>query len=166
MRVRERKSSPIAIIAEPSSFLQIAASFDYLWPAAWDLGCTARCSTGWLYHKLQICLQVPRERSFWGDSSASCFKEGCFQGRQEQLSFWWLFGIPLWAPTARGRHPDLPWDEIAEGTRSFSGLDEVLNKGLHLFFCYPYCSTNPSPIIIFQIHPFRLSSFSLTAHWD
>lgn len=65
--------------------------------------------------------------------------------------------------TAPRRHNGLPSDEIAEGTRSFSGLAEFLNVGLHFFFFSPYCS-NPSPIIIFQIHPFPPSRFSLTAH--
>lgn len=36
-------------------------------------------------------------------------------------------------PTAPRRHTGLPSDEIAEGTRSFSGLAEFLNVGLHFF---------------------------------
>lgn len=60
-------------------------------------------------------------------------------------------------PTAPRRHTGLPSDEIAEGTRSFSGLAEFLNVGLHFFFfSCPYCS-NPSPILslrfILSLHP-------------
>lgn len=100
-------------------------------------------------------------------STASCFKEDCFQGRWEQLSFWWYLDIPPWMPPVPERSTGLAWDELAEGTRFFIVNFYLiwLNVGLHLFFSYPYCF-NPSPILISQIHPFPLSWFSLTACSD
>lgn len=65
-------------------------------------------------------------------------------------------------PTAPRRHTGLPSDEIAEGTRSFSGLAEFLNVGLHFFLLLPLL-LQPIPNIISQIHPFPPSRFSLTA---
>lgn len=63
---RQGESSSLPLTAE-QSFLQVAASFPHLWPAAWNLGITARNSIEWLYQKLQICLEAPREQSFSGD---------------------------------------------------------------------------------------------------